>query len=70
VVFELLDVPRKVLEARLASRPAHFAGPSLLDSQLSTLELTDEVAIVDGEGAPADVAHAVVDAARRSEAPG
>jgi carbohydrate kinase (thermoresistant glucokinase family) len=73
VVFELLDVPRDVLEARLEDRPAHFAGPSLLDSQLSTLELSDEVAIVDGDGQPDEVARAVVNAAGRargSQAPG
>jgi carbohydrate kinase (thermoresistant glucokinase family) len=73
VVFELLDVPRDVLEARLEDRPAHFAGSSLLDSQLSTLELSDEVAIVDGDGEPDDVARAVVKAAvraRGSQPPG
>jgi gluconokinase len=67
VVFELLDVPRDVLEDRLATRSAHFAGPTLLDSQLSTLELTDEVAVIDGQGPPDTVARAVVAAATRAE---
>ena len=38
VVFVHLEAPPEVLMARLASRKGHFAGPSLLDSQLATLE--------------------------------
>ena len=38
VHFILLDVPRDVLAARLAARRDHFFDPSLLDSQLATLE--------------------------------
>jgi gluconokinase len=36
--FVYLDVDRDVLAARLAHRGPHFVGPSLLDSQLTTLE--------------------------------
>jgi gluconokinase len=39
--------PREVLEARIAARHNHFAGLALLDSQLQTLELGDDVATVD-----------------------
>ena len=38
VVFLEVDVPRQVLAARLAARRGHFMPPSLLDSQLATLE--------------------------------
>ncbi|MBL8949801.1 MAG: (d)CMP kinase [Myxococcaceae bacterium] len=41
-----LRVPRDVLEARLASRSGHFFSPSLLGSQLDTLEAPAEA--VDG----------------------
>ena len=38
VVFVELDVAREELERRLAARRGHFMPPSLLDSQLATLE--------------------------------
>jgi gluconokinase len=38
VWFVLQDGPREVLEARLKLRQGHFMPPSLLDSQLKTLE--------------------------------
>lgn len=38
VRFVFLDADRELLLQRLASRPGHFAGPSLLDSQLDALE--------------------------------
>ncbi len=47
VVFVALVAPREVLQARLAARHGHFAGPALLDSQLATLELGDDVVTVD-----------------------
>jgi gluconokinase len=36
--FVLLDAPDDVIAARLATREAHFAGPSLLESQRRALE--------------------------------
>lgn len=36
--FILLDTARSELERRLADRPGHFMPPSLLDSQIETLE--------------------------------
>jgi gluconokinase len=36
--FVLIDLPRSVLEIRMAERPGHFMPPALLDSQLRTLE--------------------------------
>jgi gluconokinase len=47
VAFVALVAPREVLEARIANRRGHFAGTSLLDSQLETLELGDDVTTVD-----------------------
>ena len=38
VVFVCLRATRPVLQQRLSSRTAHFLSPSLLDSQLETLE--------------------------------
>ena len=39
--FAMLVPPTAVLEARLAGREGHFAGPALLPSQLATLEVGD-----------------------------
>jgi gluconokinase len=47
VAFVALVAPRDVLEARIAARHGHFAGRALLDSQLDTLELGDDVITVD-----------------------
>jgi gluconokinase len=47
VRFVYLDVPRATLEARLEERK-HFFPPSLLDSQLATLEKPTEAVSVDG----------------------
>lgn len=43
-LFALLDVPRDVLEIRLAARKGHYMPAALLDSQLASLETpaTDE----------------------------
>jgi gluconokinase len=59
LVFLALVAPEPVLEARLAARTGHFAGPELLPSQLATLQLDDTVLVVDASP-PVD---AVVDAA-------
>ncbi|MBS7544756.1 gluconokinase [Ancylobacter oerskovii] len=36
--FVFVDGPREVIAERLRARPGHFAGITLLDSQLATLE--------------------------------
>jgi gluconokinase len=64
VAFVALVAPREVLAARLAARHGHFAGPALLDSQLATLELGDDVKTVDTTGSLEEV----VAAARRAVA--
>lgn len=51
-LFALLDVPRPVLEQRLEKRAGHYMPPSLLDSQLATLESPapgELVTVLDGE---------------------
>ena len=48
VRFVQLDVPRDVLEQRLAHRHGHFMPASLLDSQLATLEGSTTALRVDG----------------------
>ena len=64
VAFVALVARREVLAARLAARHGHFAGPALLDSQLATLELGDDVKTVDTTGSLEEV----VAAARRAVA--
>ena len=48
VQFVHLEVPRTMLAERVTVRPGHFMPPSLLDSQLDTLEplATDEAGMV------------------------
>ncbi|ACI52110.1 carbohydrate kinase, thermoresistant glucokinase family [Gluconacetobacter diazotrophicus PA1 5] len=58
VVFVYLKVPESILKARLARRTGHYMPPSLLPSQLATLEepTADEHALViESENAPAEV---------------
>jgi len=53
VWFAHVDVPREVLAERLAKRQGHYMPPSLLDSQLATLEPLGEGepgAVIDGDG--------------------
>lgn len=68
VRFVHLDGSRDELAARLAARTGHFMPLSLLDSQLAALEPlgADEDGVVVGiDGAPAEVADRVVEAAAR-----
>jgi gluconokinase len=56
VRFVHLETPRPVLVERLSTRIGHFAGPSLLDSQLASLEVpTDDALVVDGTHPPAAI---------------
>jgi gluconokinase len=48
--FVALAVEEPELRRRLEERHGHFAGAALLASQLDTLELDAEEAVVDGEG--------------------
>jgi gluconokinase len=67
VWFVSLDVPREVLESRMATRAGHFMPPSLLDSQLEALEPLDAsepgttLAAVDS---PEDLADRIIETLR------
>jgi gluconokinase len=64
VVFTALVAPAAVLEARLEARAHHFVGAALLPSQLATLELGDDVLIIDGTASPEAVTAAATRAVR------
>lgn len=53
--FIVLTADRATLEARIKLRE-HFMPASLLDSQLATLELGEDVTVVENEGSPEEVA--------------
>jgi gluconokinase len=55
VFFVALVAPRDVLMERIADRAGHFAGTDLLASQLATLELGEDVTIVDATRPPEEV---------------
>lgn len=48
VLVAWLDVPREVIEARVAERRGHYAGPSLVASQFAALEPPAEAVRLDG----------------------
>jgi carbohydrate kinase (thermoresistant glucokinase family) len=62
VRFVFLDAPVETIRSRLAARAGHYMPPSLLDSQLETLEppAPGEAIRVDASGTPAQTALAVV----------
>ena len=69
VFFAHVDVPEAVLAERLAQRTGHYMPPSLLTSQLATLEplQDDEPGItVSGTGEPTEVVDAIVAALPKS----
>jgi len=53
--FLHLDVDRKTLENRMTARTDHFMPASLLDSQLTTLELSEDCLVVDAAQPVGDV---------------
>ncbi|WAB85144.1 gluconokinase, GntK/IdnK-type [Microcella daejeonensis] len=76
-LFALLDVPRAVLEQRLATRRGHFMPASLLDSQLAALEPAgqgERIVRLDGvqsiASLAAQVAALVAEAPEAPDAPG
>ncbi|CAN5258043.1 gluconokinase [soil metagenome] len=50
-----LNTPRHVLEERLEERPGHFFDPTLLQSQLDTLEPPERAVWVDGTCDPQEI---------------
>ena len=61
-VFVHLDGGRELLAERMADRPGHFMPPSLLDSQLATLEPLDP----DEDGREFDIARTPAELAREA----
>jgi gluconokinase len=59
--FVLLDVSRPVLEQRLAARKNHYMNPTLLQSQLDTLEITPDLMHVNAEGPPNKIVQGILD---------
>ncbi len=51
----LLEVPKDVLEHRLAERKNHYMSPALLDSQIATLEMPRDAIRVAGDLPPDQV---------------
>lgn len=62
VRFVYLRAPRELLAERLGHRSGHFFDPTLLDSQLATLEepSTDEALIVDVALPPAEALEDII----------
>jgi gluconokinase len=58
--FVVLTAGRTLLEERLAHRE-HFMPGSLLDSQLNTLELGEDVVVIENDSPPEQVAGRLVD---------
>lgn len=72
--FVLLEVPRDVLEHRLAERTNHYMSPALLDSQIATLEMPRDSIRVRGDLPPDQVVSEIMtairgDAVRAAESP-
>jgi len=55
VRFVFLTGDPQLIRGRIAARPAHFAGPELLPSQLETLEPPPDAVVVDVAGTPSEV---------------
>ena len=62
--FVLLEVPRDVLEHRLAERKNHYMSPALLDSQIATLEMPRDAIRVRGDLPPDQVVREIMTAIR------
>lgn len=62
VTTVLLYGPAALLEERLRARYGHFAAPSILQSQLETLELPSDAIVVDIRLAPEHVVDAIMSA--------
>jgi gluconokinase len=58
--FVLLDGSRKLIAERLARRQDHYMNPSLLDSQLATLEAPDDALHVINDRPPQEVVEQIV----------
>lgn len=67
-IFVFLQAAPDAIRARLVQRPGHYMAPSLLDSQLNTLEppAPIEAIQIDASKAPREVTRAAISALRES----
>jgi gluconokinase len=59
--FVLLNVPLEELRKRILHREGHFMPPSLLDSQLRTLEMPHDAIRIEVTAPPSTVAQKILD---------
>lgn len=62
--FVLLEVPKDVLEKRMAERTGHYMSPALLDSQIATLEMPRDAIQVRADLPPDQVVQEIIAAIR------
>lgn len=60
IAFVLLDGTRDLIAGRMAARKGHFMPLSLLDSQLATLEPTNDLIRVSIDQEPAEIVEEIV----------
>jgi gluconokinase len=65
--FVLLEVPKDVLQHRLADRKNHYMSPALLDSQIATLEAPRDAIRVAGDLPPDEVVRQIMKAVVATE---
>jgi gluconokinase len=65
--FVLLEVPKDVLQERMAERRGHYMSPALLDSQIATLETPRDAIRVPGDLPPDEVVRKIMDVVRSTE---
>ena len=61
VVFVYLKGEEKLLEKRLSLRKGHYAGPSLLKSQLQTLEEPDDALTISITNSPDNIVEMILE---------
>ncbi|MGI4831408.1 MAG: gluconokinase [Janthinobacterium lividum] len=64
--FVLLDAPKETIAGRLAARQHEYMNPKLLESQLATLERSDDTYTVVNDKTPVQVAAEIVQHVGRS----
>lgn len=58
--FILLEPPLDLLQQRISQRAGHFMPPSLLDSQLATLEHGEDFRVIQSAGSPGEVVEIIL----------
>ncbi len=57
--FVLLDGPRELIASRIGARQGHYMPPTLLDSQLATLERTADLLVISIAPPPEEIARGI-----------